>query len=133
MANTLAFIFGVLYFLVGVVGFIVTPSGGVILGIFAVNPLHHVFHIILGGLGLVAGWLGRGRLYCQIAGVVFLLLGVLGLITPPLIAALMAHPTADILTDNLLHLMTGIGLSYFGFLPHPKPLPGSTQTEEPMG
>lgn len=132
MANTLALIFGVLYFLVGVVGFVLAPSGGVILGIFAVNTFHHVFHIVLGGLGLGAGWLGRGRLYCRIGGVVFILLGVFGLIMPPLMAALMAHPTADILTDNLLHLMTGIGLSYFGFLPPPKPLSGSTQTEKPI-
>jgi len=44
-------------------------------------------------------------------------LGVLGLIAPPLTAALLAHPGDDLLTDNLLHLMTGIGLSYFGFLP----------------
>ena len=121
MVNALALIFGVLYFLVGVVGFSLTPSGGVLLGIFAVNTFHHIFHITLGGLGLVAGWMGRGRLYCQVAGVVFLLLGVLGLITPPLIATLLAHPAADMLTDNLLHLMTGLGLSYFGFLPRPKP------------
>ena len=125
MVNALALIFGVLYFLVGVVGFSVAPNGGVLLGIFAVNTFHHIFHTALGGLGLVAGWMGRGRLYCQVAGVVFLLLGILGLITPPLIAALLAHPAADILTDNLLHLMTGLGLSYFGFLPRPKPRHGS--------
>ena len=125
MVNALALIFGVLYFLVGVVGFSLAPSGGVLLGIFAVNTFHHIFHTALGGLGLVAGWMGKGRLYCQVAGVVFLLLGVLGLITPPLIAALLAHPAADMLTDNLLHLMTGLGLSYFGFLPRPKPQHGS--------
>jgi hypothetical protein len=116
MANAVALIFGVLYLLVGVVGFILTPGGGVVLGIFPVNIFHHVFHIALGGLGLVAGWVGRGRLYCQTAGVVFLLLGALGLIAPPLMAMLLAHPGADLLTDNLLHLTTGVALCYFGFL-----------------
>jgi hypothetical protein len=127
MVNAVALIFGVLYLLVGVVGFILTPSGGAVLGIFPVNTFHHIFHISLGGLGLGAGWLGRGRLYCQVAGVVFLLLGVLGLIAPSLIATLLAHPGADMLTDNLLHLMTGIGLSYFGFLPRRKSLQDSPQ------
>jgi hypothetical protein len=30
-----------------------------------------------------------------------------------------------VVTDNLLHLMTGLGLSYFGFLPRLKFLPGT--------
>jgi hypothetical protein len=126
MVNTVAFIFGILYLLVGVVGFILMPGGGILLGIFPVNTFHHIFHIALGGLGLAAGWLGKGRLYCQVAGVVFLLLGGLGFVAPSLIATLLAHhPAVDVVTDNLLHLMTGLGLSYFGFLPRLKFLPGT--------
>jgi hypothetical protein len=116
MANVVALIFGALYLLVGAVGFILTPGGGVVLGIFPVNVFHHVFHIALGGLGLVAGGMGRGRLYCRAGGTVFLLLGALGLIAPPLMATLLAHPGADLLTDNMLHLATGVALCYFGFL-----------------
>ena len=130
MANVLALIFGILYLLGGVVGFILTPSGGDVLGIFPVNTFHHIFHITLGGLGLLAGWRGRGRLYCQAAGAVFVALGLLGLIAPPVIALLLAHPGADLLTDNLLHLMTGIALAYFGFLPGSKPLEGADLAEE---
>jgi hypothetical protein len=130
MANVVALTFGGLYLLVGVVGFIMTPSGGVVLGIFPVNPFHHVFHIVLGGLGLVAGWRRRGRLYCRVAGSVFIGLGLIGLIVPPLTAALFAYPGADLLTDNLLHLMTGIALTYFGFVPRPRPLVGSDVAEE---
>lgn len=133
MANMLALIFGILYLLGGVVGFILTPSGGDVLGIFPVNTFHHIFHITFGGLGLVAGWSGRGRLYCQAAGAVFLVLGLLGLIAPPLAAVLLAHPGADLLTDNLLHLMTGVALAYFGFLPRPKPLEGADRGEELTG
>jgi hypothetical protein len=120
MVNTLAIIFGVIYLLVGVGGLMLMPGGGVLLGIFAVNTFHHLFHITSGGLGLVAGWIGRGRLYCQVAGVVFSLLGILGLLAPALMGTMLAHSTANLMTDNLLHLMTGIGLSYFGFLPRPK-------------
>jgi hypothetical protein len=53
-------------------------------------------------------------LYCLAAAVVFLLLGLLGFAAPSLAAALLASPPADIYTDNLLHLMTAIGLGYFG-------------------
>ena len=133
MVDAVALIFGCLYLLVGIVGFIMAPGGGMLLGIFPVNIFHHVFHIAAGGLGILAGWRGQGRRYCQIVGVVFLVLGLLGLIAPPLTAALLAHPGADLMTDNLLHLMTGIALSYFGFLPGPKSLRGSAQSNDRTG
>jgi hypothetical protein len=133
MANAVALIFGSLYLLVGVVGFILSPSGGMLLGIFPINTFHHVFHTTFGGLGFVAGWHGRGRLYCQASGAVFLVLGLLGLIAPSLTAALLAHPGANLLTDNLLHLMTGFALLYFGFLPRPNPVEGGEGAEELTG
>jgi hypothetical protein len=116
MTNTVAAVFGVLYFLTGVLGFILTPGGGVFLGIFAVNWFHHLFHILLGGLGPVSAWRNKGRLYCQISGGVLILLGVLGLIAPDLVVNLLAIPPADLFTDNLLHLVSGSALLYFGFV-----------------
>jgi hypothetical protein len=128
VANTFSLVIGTIYLAAGVVGFILTPAGGTLLGIFPVNTFHHVFHLVMAGLGLAAGWRGRGRLYCQAAGAVFLLLGLLGFIAPALIAALIAHPHADLLTDNFLHLISGVGLLYFGFLPGPKSLPAKAET-----
>ena len=116
MINTVAAVFGVLYLLTGVVGMIMMPGGGVLLGIFAVNTFHHVFHIVLGGLGPVATWRNKGRLYCQITGGVLILLGVLGVVVPGFMMNLLAIPPADLFTDNLLHLVSGSALSYFGFL-----------------
>jgi len=116
MADTVALVFGGLYLLVGIVGFLLVPSGGSLLGIFAVNGFHHSFHTVVGLLGVLAAWRGYGRLYCQVMGAVFIILGVLGLLAPGLVATLLAHPSADIFTDNLLHLMSGIGFAYFGTL-----------------
>ncbi len=116
MAETVAAVFGGLYLLVGLVGFALVPGGGSLLGIFAVNGFHHTFHLVVGVLGLLAAWRGWGRAYCLIAGAVFILLGLLGLAAPGLVAALLAHPSADIFTDNLLHLLSGIGFAYFGLL-----------------
>jgi hypothetical protein len=116
MTNTVAAVFGVLYFLTGVLGFMMTPGGGVFLGIFAVSWFHHLFHILLGALGPLAAWQNKGYLYCQVAGAVLILLGVLGLTAPGLVVRLLAIPPADLLTDNLLHLVSGSALLYFGLV-----------------
>jgi hypothetical protein len=126
MAETVAAVFGGLYFLVGIVGLLFSP-GGAILGIFPANLFHHLFHLAVGGLGLPAAGFARGRLYCQVFGVVFLLLAVLGLVAPGLAALILAQPSVNMLTDNLLHLMTGIGLSYFGLVPQGGPQPARRQ------
>ena len=119
MTNTVAAVFGILYLITGIVGMIMMPGGGVLMGIFAVNKFHHIFHIVLGGLGPWAAWRKVGRLYCQVSGGVLILLGVLGVLAPGLAVRLLAIPPADLLTDNLLHLVSGFGLAYFGFLLRP--------------
>ena len=128
MINTVAAVFGILYLITGVVGMILMPGGGVLMGIFAVNTFHHIFHIVLGGLGPWAAWRKVGRLYCQVSGGVLILLGVLGVLVPGLAVKLLAIPPADLLTDNLLHLVSGFGLAYFGFLLHPATSQVSNQT-----
>ena len=126
MASTVAIVFGSLYFLVAIVGVLYSP-GGAILGIFPANLFHHLFHLIVGGLGPLAALARMGRVYCLVFGLVFLLLAVLGFVAPGLAALVLAHPAADMLTDNLLHLMTAIGLLYFGLVPadtrRPKAVP----------
>ena len=128
MATTVAAVFGGLYFLVGMLGLLFSP-GGAILGIFPANLFHNLFHMVVGGLGPLAA-LGRvGRWYCLVFGLVFLLLAVLGFVAPGLAALLLAQPSVDMLTDNLLHLMTAIGLLYFGLLPDSanQPAPAARQ------
>ncbi len=48
-----------------------------------------------------------------------MLLGVLGVIVPGLMVRLLAILPADLFTDNLLHLVSGFALIYFGFLLRP--------------
>src|SRR4029453_8756991 len=57
-----ATVFGAVYVLVGLLGFAVTggvgfiaTDGGLLLGIFQVNPLHNVAHILIGAALLLAG------------------------------------------------------------------------------
>jgi hypothetical protein len=70
-AQWLALAIGVLYLLIGVAGFAVTgfdsfaePEGDLLLGIFEVNPLHNIVHLLIGSAG-VALWsrLDRARLF----------------------------------------------------------------------
>ena len=70
-AQYLALAVGVAYLLVGLAGFAVTgfdgfadPDGDLLLGIFEVNPLHNIVHLLIGGAG-VALWsqLDRARIY----------------------------------------------------------------------
>jgi len=128
MTNTVAAIFGLLYFVTGLLGFLMAPGGGLLLGIFAVNWFHHLFHVALGALGPVAAWRNKGDLYCRGSGAVLILLGVLGLLIPDLVVRLLAIPPADLLTDNLLHLVSGSALLYFGFLSRPSAMQDDRQT-----
>lgn len=134
MAETVAAVFGGLYLLVGIAGFLLNPTGGALLGVFETNLFHNAFHVVVGGLGLLAGWRGLGRGYCLVVGLVFVALGALGFAAPGLVALLLAHADAPVLTDNLLHTMSGLGFVYFGLLPRPRAQPaGAPQRSSGAG
>lgn len=94
----MARVFGVVFLLVGALGFVpgITqmhettegeglivggPGHGMLLGLFHVNLLHNLVHILFGVWGLVAaGSLGNSRLYFKGVGVIYALLAVLGVI-----------------------------------------------------
>lgn len=92
--GTLATVFGVVFLLVGLVGFFPSPPApgapplamehghGLALGLFPVNTLHNLVHILFGAVGLLAaaGMLLTARVYFQILAVVYALLAVLGLL-----------------------------------------------------
>ena len=94
MARTVSAVFGAVYVLVGILGFIpglVTgsaPSGmesadGNLLGIFPINAIHNVVHLAIGG-ALLYGATGReaALMVMKVVGVTYLLVGVLGFIAP---------------------------------------------------
>jgi Domain of unknown function (DUF4383) len=116
MVDTIALVFGIIYLSVGIIGFVLAPNGGLLLGIFEVSAFHHIFHVGIGALGIVAGYMKIGRLYCRLVGGVLLFLGVIGFLIPMLVGAFLASATANLLTDNMLHLVTGTILGYFGLI-----------------
>ena len=110
-----ATVFGAVYLLVGLLGFaftggvgFVATEGGLLLGIFEVNPLHNIAHLLIGGALLIAGIRGArpAKLVNTIVGAAYLLLGVVGFFlvgTPANILALNAP-------DHFLHLASALVL-----------------------
>jgi hypothetical protein len=114
MAKTFAMVLGVVLLLVGILGYVLNPAGGHLLGIFAVNGAHNAIHVASGIAGIAAALMGWARLYCQAFGVIYLLVGVLGLVatdTSGMLLGLIHNNMAD----NVLHLAIGGSAAYVGF------------------
>jgi len=118
MVRAVASAFGVAFLAVGVLGFILNPTGGELLGIFAVNVVHNLVHLAFGILGIAAAYTGWSRTYLRIVGVIYLLLGILGFVPGLYVGREMLLGLVHInLTDNFLHLVLGGAAAYFGFAP----------------
>jgi hypothetical protein len=116
----LATALGILYVLFGIAGFAVTTDigffaapGGLLLGIFEVNPLHNVLHVVIGATLLIAGLAGASaaRSVNGAVGGVCLVLGIAGLFVVGSPFNILAINGAD----NVLHfgsaaLLLAVGL-----------------------
>ena len=119
MVKTFTMILGVVLLLVGILGFVLIPNGGLLLGIFATNQAHHVIHLASGILGIAAAAMGWSRTFCQIFGPVYLLVGVLGLVMVGNDGMLLGTVHVN-MADHFLHFAIGGAATYFGFLAPPR-------------
>ena len=117
----LATIFGAVYLLVGLLGFAVTgglsiiaTEGNLLLGLFAVNPLHNIAHLLIGLALLIAGvsTVSAAKAVNTVVGAVYLLLGIVGFFLVDTALNILALNTAD----HFLHLgsaivLLGVGLA----------------------
>ena len=108
-------IFGVVYLLVGLLGFAVTngvgfiaTEGGLLLGIFAVNPLHNIIHLLVGAALLIPALssVRASKAINTTVGAVYLLLGIAGFFLAGTALNILALNTAD----HFLHLASAIVL-----------------------
>ena len=99
-----ATIFGAVYVLVGLLGFTVTAGvdfiatdGGLLLGIFEVNPLHNIAHLLIGAALLIGGLsnVRAAKAVNLIVGAASLLLGIVGFFIADTGANVLALNTAD--------------------------------------
>jgi hypothetical protein len=115
-AQTLALLFGAVFVLVGILGFIpgITSdapgdfagedSEGSLLGVFQTSVLHNLVHLLFGLAGLALARTTDGaRTYLLGGGIIYLALFVVGLL------GVMDWLPADD-TDDWLHLVLGVAL-----------------------
>jgi hypothetical protein len=126
--RTFALIFGIVFLAVGALGFVpgmthmpamgthnvtMTNGYGDLLGIFPVNILHNVVHILFGLWGLLASRSAAGAVtYARGVAIIYILLAVLGLIST-------TETTFGYIpiygNDVYLHSVIGLIAAYFGF------------------
>ena len=115
-----AVVFGAVYLLVGLLGFTVSGGhpaaghmGGLLLGIFMVNTLHNVVHLLIGAALLVAGLRGArpAALADTTVGVAYLVVFLYGLVVP---ASSAANVVALNAADDVLHLASAVLLGAVG-------------------
>jgi hypothetical protein len=107
LQTTFSIILGAILLLVGVVGFF----DELIFGLFSVNALHNLVHILSGAVPLWAGlWGGTkiSRLWLKIFGIIYLLTAILGFLG---LGTFLAVNTAD----NWLHVVLGVVIAGVGF------------------
>ncbi|MCR8671858.1 DUF4383 domain-containing protein [Agrococcus sp. HG114] len=109
-----ATIFGAVYLLVGVLGlFVAGPNfageeGGLLLGVFQVNHLHNIVHLLIGAALLMAGLRSTpaARSTNIAVGAVYLIVGIVGFFLVGTALNILALNTAD----HILHLASAIVL-----------------------
>lgn len=108
-----AIIIGIGFIVAGILGFVphVTVNG-LLLGIFAVDPMHNFIHISSGIIALAASCSEKAaKLYFQVFGIIYALVAVLGFVLKGHI--LMMHMN---MADNYLHVVLAIIILYLGFV-----------------
>ena len=120
-----ATVVGVVFLLVGVLGFVpgITTnydslsfashhSDARLLGLFQVSVLHNVVHLLFGIAGLALARTVRGaRSYLVLGGIIYLVLFLYGLLVPEDSSANVVPLNA---ADDVLHLLLGIGMIALG-------------------
>jgi hypothetical protein len=116
MLRTWGILFGLAFLLIGILGFVPAASpNGLLLGIFHVNLIHNVIHLITGAIALWTGLQGTvaTRYFFQYFGIIYAIVTVLGFIYGEKdILGLIANNAAD----NWLHLIIAAVSLYLGFL-----------------
>ncbi len=111
MTKKLAVVFGIVFVIVGLLGFIQNPIVGAG-AFFHTDAMHNAFHLLVGIVLLIAGANGikASALWLKIFGIVYLVLFLDGLVQPELLGFIEANNA-----DAWLHLVLGVVLLVAGY------------------
>lgn len=119
MVKTAAVLFGIVFILIGILGFVPgITTNEMLLGIFHVNAAHNVVHLLSGAAALFAGMtsFGASRMYFRIFGVIYGLVAILGLMNMgqhTMLLGLISNNDAD----TFLHIGIAAVSLLLGFMP----------------
>jgi arginine exporter protein ArgO len=125
--RTAAMVVGVVFLLVGILGFVpgitnhydtMTFAGhdsqAKLLGIFQVSILHNIVHLLFGVVGIIAAKRSStARSYLIVGGVIYLVLWIYGLVIDKSSGANFV-PVNN--ADNWLHFVLGVGMIALGVI-----------------
>jgi len=114
MIKNLAWVFGIVFVVAGVLGWVPgITSGGLLLGIFEVDTVHNIVHL---ATGLVFIWgamasSATNSMVFKVVGVVYAIVAVVGLVQGDTVLGLISTNMAD----HLLHVVLAVVILYIGF------------------
>ena len=120
-ARMFALVFGIVYLLVGLLGFAATgtsmaagPDAPRLMGLFPLNMLHNIVHILIGLWGLASYRSAAGAIaYARGLAILYALLAIMGLLPAPFQTTFGLVPIYG--ADVALHALTAIIAAYFGW------------------
>ncbi len=106
-----ALVFGIVFLVIGLLGFVPgITSDGLLLGIFEVDNIHSVIHVLTGILAL-AFMKSNAKMFFKVFGVVYLLVTLFGFFQGGSVLGLFMVNMAD----NVLHLVVSVVALWLGF------------------
>ena len=128
MLKKIAIVVGIAFVAIGALGFVpaLVPDGK-LLGLFEVNAMHNLVHLVTGVIAILVGFNGEGasQTFFRIFGVIYALVAALGVFygEQPLLGVI-ANNRADV----GLHVLIAVIALYLGFALRPRkptpPVPG---------
>lgn len=105
MAQKFVRVLGIIFIILGVVGFIMPMEN-----IFHLTPVHNIVHLASGAVALVMSRTESGSiLFAKVFGFVYLLVGILGLFVDEFLGMHFLP------ADNILHFAIALSSLYVGF------------------
>lgn len=110
MVKKATMVLGVVFVLIGLLGFVNNP----VLGLFAVDTWHNLIHLLSGVLALFFASKGemQAKGFCKVFGIVYGLVAVLGLLWPN--DQLLGFLTVNT-ADDILHVILAVVFLWLGF------------------
>jgi hypothetical protein len=108
-------LFGIVFLAVGILGFVPgITKDEMLLGIFHVNAMHSIVHIVSGAVFLFASMAGAGpaRLWFKVFGLIYAVVAVLGFMNPngPVLGMVSNNPAT-----TWLHVVLAAAMLLIGF------------------